>query len=264
MRYDSGEEIVVDPPAEAVLDSGRDICLLITHGHPEHIEGAAALLADPARRGRVTVVASPGICRFMKRAAKANGDDLFFPCRPGQTIEIAGLRIDAFAWRHMTLLPPGLGPALGHVARLVASPAVALGIVLRALKGPLPGPMLGFRVAAAGGPKVLFYGEGLHRKTDLEETRRLGQQWPADVILAAVEPEDCDALPDLIKAAGPPLAVPYQAHWIWRKSLGLALADMDQLAGRLEDSGITVRRLRPGHSLTLGPSSAAPAPQGDS
>ena len=75
------------------------------YGHPEHIAGAAAYLRTKARNGRAEVLASPGVCRALKRRS-GNKQDVFYPCRPGQTHSVDKFTIDVFECRHMPLLPP--------------------------------------------------------------------------------------------------------------------------------------------------------------
>jgi glyoxylase-like metal-dependent hydrolase (beta-lactamase superfamily II) len=92
--------------------------VLLTHGHPEHVEGTARHLADPARSASLVLVASAAVCRHLRRRG-ARPDDRFYASQPGDVIELPGLRIEVFGWRHMPLIPPEPKLALLHLARLL-------------------------------------------------------------------------------------------------------------------------------------------------
>lgn len=90
------ECVVIDPawdvPAllrEAALAGRRITAALITHGHHDHINGLPALLADhdlPIYAQRDEVAFTPAL-RELGRAVK--------PLRPGEELELAGVRFQA-------------------------------------------------------------------------------------------------------------------------------------------------------------------------
>ncbi len=230
-----GAELYIDPPPDYSLPLDRETHVLITHGHPEHIAAALEHLCKPARKA-CHVAASPRICRYMRRRSD-NAADQFTICEAQQRINFAGLGIDIFQWQHMPLLPPGIRPALHHIKSLISHPALALRIIVAGLRGPLPWPMLGFRIEIPDAPAVLVYGEGLHRHTGQANARRVASCFPAQVLLVAVEPEDTDMLPELIDAIGAKTVGLYQAHEQWRLGFSLPCADLDALASVLEEHG---------------------------
>ena len=245
-----GAALYIDPPAGTTFRADRAAHILITHGHPEHVEGTRAHLRNPARTQPVEVAAGAGVCRHLRRHARHPADRLRV-CAPQEHFELAGFGVDVFSWHHMPLLPPGLGPKLAHLRALASRPGRALRIVLDGLVGPWPFPRLGFRIARPGGGRSLVYGEGLHRMAGAAAIATVGRRLPADVLLAAVEPEDIDALPGLIARVDVRQVALYEAHRPWREGFGMRLADLDALAATLAQAGLHARVLRPGSNETV-------------
>jgi hypothetical protein len=260
-----GDGLCIDPPEGTAMPLDRTLHVLITHGHPEHVGGTLAHLRNPARSGPVRGAAAAPICRYLRRHA-ARADDRFHACAPGERFDIAGFRIDVFEWKHMPLLPPGIGPALHRLKMIAARPRLAARIVLAGLRGPWPFPMLGFRLTAPACPSILVYGEGLHRRTDTAQVERIRAALPADFLLAAVEPEDADVLPDLFRRIGATTVGLYEAHRPWREAFGMPLADLDALAATLASDGMRAVIFRPGMTAPVSaraPLSAAGSPSAD-
>lgn len=237
ISWSDGPTIFVDPPDASALSHDREALIALTHGHPEHVAGTVAHLADPSRWDAVRVLASPQVCAHLRRSSK-NATDRFLEFDAGREQVFPGLRVQAFAWHHMPLLPPEPALALRHVARLARHPSITFGIVKDGLVGPPPGSMLGYGLIPDRGPRVLVFSEGLHRRTQVSEIRAAREQIGADLLLFAVEPEDAEILPDLVAAIGAPIVVPYEAHAEWRESLGMPRADFDRLSRELESRGI--------------------------
>jgi hypothetical protein len=232
LDWPDGPTIFIDPPEASVLPRDRESWIALTHGHPEHVAGAAAHLADAQRPAAVRVVASPRVCAHLRRGSRHAGD-CFHALDSDGEIALPGLRLQAFGWRHMPLLPPEPSLAVRHLARLARHPDVTFGIVKDGLVGPSPGMMLGYRMVPDRGPRVLVCSEGLHRRTRVVEVRMLRENLPAELLLFAVEPEDAAVLPDLVAAIGVPDVVPYEAHRDWRAELGMPQADLDRLVREL-------------------------------
>lgn len=237
-------DLYLDPPGGTKFSPDHSPHILITHGHPEHVQGTLEHLRDPARALPVVVAAGEGVCRYLRKQATHEADQ-FQVCIPHQHFELAGYGIDVFKWRHMPLLPPGLGAKLRHIRRLLSRPALAARIVWAGAIGPWPYPMLGFRIARPGRTRFLVYGEGLHRQVGHRTLAQVASDLPADVLLAAVEPEDRDVLPDLIARLGIPNVALYQPHQPWRQSFGMPLADLDALANTLAHTGLRALVFRP-------------------
>jgi len=236
IAFPGGPDLYVDPPQGTPLPLDRETNILITHGHPEHVAATLTHLAEPIRSAPVNIAASGAVCRHFRKRSR-HSSDRFCTCEPQQRMNFSGLDIDVFEWRHMPLLPPGFKAACGHMRRVLGHPLLALRIMAAGLRGPRARPMLGFRIEPPRGPRILVYGEGLHRRTGQAEALRLAAQFPADVLLAAVEPEDTDILPGLIAAAGAATIVLYEAHRGWRDAFSMPCADLDGLALALERIG---------------------------
>ena len=248
--FPDGTELYIDPPKGTALPLDHETNILITHGHPEHIAGTVEHLCNPGRNARVLVAASAAVCRYFSKRSTQNADH-FQPCKPQQHINISGLDIDIFKWRHMPLLPPGFKPVLNHIKCLISHPDLALSIIAAGLRGPLPFPMLGFRIMPLEGPRVLVYGEGLHRLTDRTDTRRIGIDLPAEILLVAVEPEDINVLPDLVNTTGITTIGLYEAHRGWREAFDMPCADLEALASVLETPDKHILVFRSGSTLPI-------------
>lgn len=231
-----GIDLYLDPPGGTTFPPEQSAHILITHGHPEHVQGTLEHIRDPARALPVVVAAGQGVCRYLRRHS-THDSDRFQICVPGQHFELAGYGIDVFKWTHMPLLPPRLGAKLNHVRRLLSRPLLAARIILAGSVGPWPYPMLGFRLARPGHTRILLYGEGLHRRANPRTLAQQARELPSDLLLAAVEPEDVTILPELIAHLAIDKVALYQAHQPWRKSFGLPLADIDALAATLSQAG---------------------------
>jgi len=250
ITWSAGPQIFVDPPDADAIPCDREAWILLTHGHPEHVRGAASHLADPRRSSNAVVVASPRVCQFLERRHGRPGDR-FHPIRPGEEIKLPRLAVEAFSWHHMPLIPPEPKLALAHIARLVRHPSVVYEVLRDAIVGPPPGSMLGFRLIPHSGARVLLYSEGLHRRTSVAEAREAGRACDADLMIFAVEPEDAEVLPELVAAVGSPVVIPYEAHRSWREELDMPQADLGRLADDLGARGIWARPLDRGERIEL-------------
>ncbi len=251
ITWPGGPQVVLDPPDAESLRTDQEAWILLSHGHPEHVAGTISYLKDPTRTAPVTVVASSPVCRYFERR-HGQARDQFLPCQAGQTVKLPNLQIDAFSWRHMRLLPPGLGPALQHLRHVASRPRLALKIIRKSLWGPPTGAMLGFRLVPEGGPRILWYSEGLHRLTRVDQVQATGKQLEADALLFAIEPEDLHIIAELLSAIGSPVVIPYEAHQPWREGFGMPVVDLARLTEELQEHGLRAPLLAPGHTLTLG------------
>lgn len=247
VRFPGAMPILIDPADDAAVPDERDLCLIVTHGHPEHVAGTAAFLKRAGRKAAATVLASPGVCRYLRRRSR-NPRDRFLPCRPGASHAVGSISIDVFACRHMPFLPPEGGEAIRRLVQVASCPRLAAGIVGEVIRSPLPGPLLGFRLRRPGAAAIVFYGEGLHRRLDHDDVRRTAARLPADVLIAAVEPEDAAVMPQLVSAVGAPLMIAYEAHAPWRNGFAMPLADLGEVSRSIAALGhraVAAHRHRP-------------------
>lgn len=235
-----GSLLLIDPPAGVSIPTDRPQIILITHGHPEHLGGTRAILTG-CGSAAITVCASPEICKYLSR--KTRGCNVTFKAaRADECLTLAdGLEVGIFRWKHLPLLPPGgVGPALAHLLALASRPLLAARIISAGIFGPRPDPMLGFRIAGDG-ETVLAYGEGLHRLCTSADAALQARGCEGETLLAAVEPEDADHLPDLIRATKPGRVFLYEPHAKWRNAFRLPRADLGTLAASLQHYGIETR-----------------------
>ncbi|MBW2715710.1 MAG: cobalamin-dependent protein [Deltaproteobacteria bacterium] len=250
VTWSDGPQVFIDPPDADAIPSDREVRILLTHGHPEHVHGAASHLKNPHRTSGAVVVASPQVCAYLERH-HGRPDDRFYPIRAGEIVELPRLAVKAFSWHHMPLIPPEPRLALAHIARLVQHPSVVFEVIRDAIVGPPSGSMLGFRLTPHIGPRVLLYSEGLHRRTGVAEASAAGRECGADLMIFAVEPEDTAVLPDLVAAVGSRVVIPYEAHRYWREDLDMPQVDLERLAVDLGARGIVARSLDRGERLEL-------------
>ncbi len=248
-RGSGAATLVFDPSPEGAFEPA-EATLLLTHGHPEHVGGALAHLRR-TERAPVTVIASTHLCRYLERRT-ARHDDRFAPVGAGALVEANGWSVRVFEWEHMTLLPAGAGPAARYLLALAKHPRGFAGIVLGGVKGPRHGPMLGFSVRARGwNGSLVYYGEGLHRRTSRQELRGALGDEPIDTLVFGAEPEDAHALPELLgrHAVGKMLA--FEPHRRWRAEFGLSQLDIAELTAKLRAEGLDAHPLAAGETVTL-------------
>jgi hypothetical protein len=207
--------------------------LCVTHGHPEHCGSLRQLLSDRAARlDRTHVVSSPAVIDHVTRNVAVPAANLH-PIEKNGVLALDGVRITAFEWKHMPLLPPGIDRKLDYAAHVLRHPIELARVGTSGLRLPMRAPMLGFHVAFTNGPRMLNYAEGLHRLTDPCEVETTAQRLPADVLLFAVEPEDVDVIPRWIELLSPSTVVLYEAHRPWREMFVLPYVNLDDYAAKL-------------------------------
>ncbi|MFC4346813.1 hypothetical protein ACFO5Q_03005 [Kordiimonas lipolytica] len=232
--------IFIDPPKGTQFPDSGDIIILLTHGHPEHLGGTIDFLNRSRGRGNVTLVASVWLCRYFGRHYP--GADLTLrPATNGEQISLSGnITLSVFGWTHMPLLPPGLAAAACHLWRLIRKAPTAWHIARMMMQGPKwAGPMLGYKIEYKGTAVAVAYGEGLHRRCEPEAVAWHCAGARQASLLAAVEPEDEDMMPRLLRYAGIGHVVLYAPHKGWRTAFGLPQADLPRLKAALEFFGLS-------------------------
>lgn len=245
-------ELVFDPAPDEELPE-RELVVLLTHGHPEHIQGAIAHLA---RRDRapITIVASAALCRYVMKHAPERGDR-FVPVAPGEEVRVSGWTLRVFAWDHLPLLPRGPLKAARYVLKLMKRPSGLAKIVLGGVSGPPHEPMLGYSVREdAESSWLVHYGEGMHRETRPEELARVLGQGDVDALVFGVEPEDAEALPELLcgkRIENVRHLVAFEPHRPWRAGFGLSQLDGSSFVRALGGGDADARLLERGDDVTL-------------
>lgn len=247
--------LAIDPAPGGELPR-TELVVLITHGHPEHIQGARdhVALRD---RAPVTVIGSANVCRFLKKYS-THVTDRFHEVAGGGRVEAGGWRVRVFAWKHMSLIPPDFFLALRHISKLFLHPLRFTRIALDSAFGPRHAPMLGFCVTPPDGAMpFVYYGEGLHRLTEQAELRQAFGETPIGALITAVEPEDTQQLPAMLAPHGIRRILAFEAHRIWREQFGLPQIDLPDLLQRFKAGGMDGEALAPGQSTAV----FAPSPE---
>lgn len=222
-----GESVTWD-----VLPNAATTILCVTHGHPEHCGSLRRFLsAEDARLDRAHIVSShpviDHVTRGLNHAANAH------PLTRDASVAIDGVRVTAFTWKHMPLLPSGMRAKTSYVTHVLSRPIEFARVAYSGLRLPMNAPMLGFHVVLADGLHVLNYAEGMHRLTDPREVEAAAQRLPADVLLFAVEPEDVEVIPRWIEILSPSTVIFYEAHRPWREMFGLPYVDLEVYVAEL-------------------------------
>ncbi|MCC6573317.1 MAG: hypothetical protein IT462_05940 [Planctomycetes bacterium] len=232
-----GAPMIFDPSPDVKLAPAPAV-FAITHGHPEHVQGA---LLHLRRRDRepVTVIASPAICgHFYRRSAR--NDDRFMPVAAGDVVEAAGWKIRVFGWKHMGLIPPECRPALKLLGRLLAHPICAARVGWQGFVAPKHQPMLGFRIQSEGLGPTVYLGEGLHRQTTAAAlSEALGDE-PVQSLIAGIEPEDAHCIGALLAGRAIERLMLFEPHRDWRTRFGMEQANLPELAAALRRQGFAV------------------------
>lgn len=252
-----GFDLFGDAVQWADLRAGSTL-LCATHGHPEHCGSLRHLLRTAPRSdaSRVHLISSPPVVAYVIRRVPLPGGNVH-AVEAGRSVTVQGIRITAFSWRHMPLLPPGFRPKIDYLASLARRPVHFLRIGLDGLRRPLWAPKLGYHVRFPDGSTAVNYSEGLHRLTDAGEVKTVARALPAKTLVFAVEPEDLETIPRWVDILRPSNLFLYEPHRPWRELFRLPYADLSAFAERLSErfpatrvealmhAGQTVRLERP-------------------
>ncbi len=223
-----GEEVTWD-----VLPDAATTILCVTHGHPEHCGSLRQFLSAPtARLAQTHVVSSAEVTTYVTQGVPIPAHNVH-PIAHRRTVAVGETQVTAFAWKHLPLLPPGVGPKIDYALHLLRRPVELVRIGTAGLRLPMGAPMVGFHVRFADGTTVLNYAEGLHRVTNPGEVQAVAQHLPAETLLFAVEPEDAEAIPRWIEVLSPATVMLYEAHRPWRQLFQLPYVDLTDYAGTL-------------------------------
>ncbi len=241
IEVNSDTTVFIDPPHGTALSSHRNVIVLITHGHPDHVGGISAWLQKNELPAAMTVIGSPPLIRYLGNKHSQTTAQ-FHAIAPGEDLMFAhGITVCAIEWTHMGHIPTEPGNALSHVGGFLRHPFKTLGIVAASLRGPPSSPMLGFCIRTGSESQLLCYGEGIHRNVSRSEVRANIEALAPLVTMFAVEPEDVPQLPRILNDAGIQNAIIYEAHAGWRRHFGIGNVDLDQLCATLAAAGITAR-----------------------
>lgn len=230
-----GFDLFGDSVTWDVLKEAQNIVLCLTHGHPEHAGSLRAFLETPEAHlylANIHLISSPDVIQHINRHSILATENVH-PVKDGESITIAGVKVTAFTWVHMPLLPPGLREKLVYIFQLLMHPLDLIRIGTLGLRLPMNAPQLGFHIAYPDGTTVLNYSEGVHRLTNPGEVEQVSRSLPADNLLFAVEPDDAEAIPRWVEMLAPKAVYVYEAHRPWRDLFHLPFIDLNEYAREL-------------------------------
>lgn len=225
-----GFDLFGDAVSWDILKHGQTVLLCLTHGHPEHAGSIQAFLEAPEVRAYLTnihLISSSEVINHINRYGIL-APEKTHPVRDRESIVIAGVKITAFTWVHMPLLPPNFREKLEYIFQVIIHPIDLIRIGTSALSLPMNAPQLGFHITYPDGKTVLNYSEGVHRLTNPKEVEQVAKSLPADIIFFAVEPDDVEAIPRWVEMLSPKDVYIYEAHRPWRDTFHLPFIDVDK------------------------------------
>ncbi|MCC7448037.1 MAG: MBL fold metallo-hydrolase, partial [Anaerolineae bacterium] len=220
----------------------QTLILCLTHGHPEHAGSLRTFLEAPeanARLRQIHLISSPEVTRHVNRNSILPPQQVY-GVTGGESITIDGVRITAFNWVHMPLLPPGIRNKASYILQLAMHPVDLIRIGILGLRLPMHAPQIGFHIAYPDGTTVLNYSEGVHRLTDPREVEQIGRNLPAQMVFFAVEPDDMEVIPRWVQMLAPEEVYLYEAHRPWRDLFHLPFIDLNDYAHKLSERFETV------------------------
>jgi hydroxyacylglutathione hydrolase len=187
-----GSAVVVDPGA-GVADAVRDMlardgltlgCVLLTHGHPDHVWDAAEVAGD-----RPVYVSGPDLPRltdpWARRHAQTDVMRALFPGEWQRPAVVTELPPEYFTAGGAQIIP-------GLVTRALAAPGHTEGCTVYFLAGELDGETAAMAESGAGTQQVALTGDVIFRdsigRTDLPGGDHEVMIWTLRTLKSAVDP----------------------------------------------------------------------------
>ncbi|MBZ0303117.1 MAG: MBL fold metallo-hydrolase [Anaerolineae bacterium] len=237
-----GFDLFGDAVTWDALKENEMMLFCLTHGHPEHAGSLRAFLEAPEAcpyLPNVHLISSPDVLQHVNRHGILAQENVH-SVKDGESVTIAGVKVTAFTWVHMPLLPPGLRPKVEYLFQLILHPIDLIRIGTLGLRLPRNAPQLGFHIAYPDGTTILNYSEGVHRLTNPREVERIARTLPADILFFAVEPDDAAAIPRWVEMLAPREVYVYEAHRPWRDLFHLPFIDLNLYTCNLSERFETV------------------------
>ncbi len=230
-----GFDLFGDAVTWDILKGNQTILFCLTHGHPEHAGTLRAFLEAPEARPylpNIHLISSRDVIKYINQHGILVPENVHM-VRNSENLMIEGVKITAFSWVHMPLLPPGLREKAAYIFQLLIHPIDLIRIGTLGLRLPANAPQLGFHIAYSDGTTVLNYSEGVHRLTDSGEVEKIAKNYPADILFFAVEPDDAAVIPRWVEMLAPKEVYIYEAHRPWRDLFHLPFIALNDYASEL-------------------------------
>lgn len=230
-----GFDLFGDAVTWDALKGNKVMVFCLTHGHPEHAGSLQTFLEAPEARPylpNVHLISSQDVLQHINRNGILAPKNVH-SVQAGESVTIEGVKVTAFTWVHMPLLPPGLQAKAEYIFQLILHPIDLIRIGMLGLSLPMNAPQLGFHIAYPDGTTVLNYAEGVHRLTNPREVEEVARSLPADILLFAVEPDDAQAIPCWVEMLAPKVVYLYEAHRPWRDLFHLPFIDLHEYSHTL-------------------------------
>lgn len=245
LRTAAGRTLVFDPNwtnpfglplAGPEAFAAADLCL-VTHGHFDHIQDVPALM----RRSRVTLVASPEVCRFLRDTHGLAGDRVR-EVEIDRSLDWNGLRVTTFEWDHRIVDTKTMFAARPEAKEMMA------GLYF---SNPYDARRMGFTVTLEDGRRVTNYCEGFNDQTRLDRVRAVAARDRPDVVVAGAQldyPAQVAAAAAILR---PRRLVLFHPHTDYFAFIGLASLPPSEFvrAVRAAAPGVEVETVAPGRRL---------------
>jgi hypothetical protein len=223
----------------------------VTHGHEEHFLDTPEVV----RRSGATVVSSESACRFLAKRAGIPASQLR-PAQPLQPVEVAGLRITTFGWKHRDINLPA-----AFTKAVFGGNATQLKWFWSSLtQAPFYAPYTGFHVELPGGATILNYNEGFNTKMTDAEIADLGSRFKVDLLLAGMQLDFTADLARGVAALRPRAVLLYPPHEKFHEMMGARSAPWIEFVKAAQSAapGAVVISAQPGDEFDFGPGEAEP------
>lgn len=192
-------------------DLGPAKYIAVTHGHEEHFLDTPEL----ARRTGALVVGPGAVTRFLRQRNRIDEAQLA-TLEAGQTKQLDGFRVDAFAWKHRDVnLVKSVTKAMlkGNFTQLAWA-------WHSATQAPFHAPYTGYRLTLPDGTTILNYNEGFNSKMTDAEIEVLGRAGRTDILLAGMQLDFTEDVFRGVKALDPKLVLLYPPHDVLHTMMG--------------------------------------------
>lgn len=192
-------------------DFGPAKYIAVTHGHEEHFLD----VPEFARRTGALVLGPASVTRFLHRRNRI-GEAQLATLEAGQTKELPGFRVDAFAWKHRDVnLVKSVTKAMlkGNFTQLAWA-------WHSATQAPFHAPYTGYRLTLPDGMTILNYNEGFNSKMTDAEIEALGRGARTDVLLGGMQLDFTEDVFRGVKALAPKLILLYPPHDVLHTMMG--------------------------------------------